>query len=209
MSSLFSHTASFHTELLCNLLQSLPAGAGAQNADREHHYEHSRCDKGKDADRSKPLKEKRNHEAAEYGGEAAKRVDKTNRARTHTCGINLGHVSMKSIRKQDGRYSEQASERDQPRGRELLGKCQTESCDTDRGNHDLPFALDSVGEQSDEQWGNRKQCGNKETVLQALNKASAAGLHQSGRPIVETKEADGLKEIQQDKHDGTSSVGRT
>src|SRR5882762_5902218 len=97
MSSLFSPKC--FRDLLRNLLQSLTAGARAQNADREHDYEHRRCDKGKDADRSKPLKEERDHEAAEDSGEAAKRVDKTNRAGTHACRINLGHVSMKSIRK--------------------------------------------------------------------------------------------------------------
>src|ERR1700737_4542617 len=68
------------TELLRDLLQSAPAGARAQNAHREHAYEHRRCDGGKDADRSKPLKEARDHEAAEDSGEATKRVNKTKRA---------------------------------------------------------------------------------------------------------------------------------
>src|ERR1700732_5372105 len=98
MSSMFSQMASFR-ELLRNFLQSLPAGARAQNADREHHYEHRRCDKDENADRSKLLQEERDHEAAEDSGEAAKRVDKTKRARTHACLINLGHIRMKSIRK--------------------------------------------------------------------------------------------------------------
>src|SRR3981081_358922 len=96
MSSLVSQTASF-TQLLCNLLQSLPASARSQNTDREHHHKHRRCDKGKDADCSKPLKEERDHKAAEDSGEAAKRVDKTNSARTHACRIDLGHVSVKSV----------------------------------------------------------------------------------------------------------------
>src|SRR4030088_3753968 len=99
MSSLSGRLLLF-TELFRNLLQGLSAGARAQNADREHHYEHRRCDEGKDADRSKPLKEERDHEAAEDSGEAAKRVDKTNRARARAWRIKLGHVNTKSKRKQ-------------------------------------------------------------------------------------------------------------
>src|SRR5258708_10146867 len=111
---------------------------------------------------------------------------------------------MKSIREQDRRHGQQSSERDQPRSRRLLRECKPESRDADCSDHDLPFPLDPVGDESDEQRRNRKEGGDKETVLQALNKAGAAGLHQGGWPIVKTEKTNGLKENQKHKHDRTT-----
>jgi hypothetical protein len=111
-------------------------------------------------------------------------------------GYKLGLIGVAGERQDVVRKREQHAEKDEQRGGIHLSEQKAGNGDGERGQNNLPFAFQPVGDGGGEQRSKRRGDGDDERIAQAAGDGDAALDQQRGHPVGETVKADGLEQTE-------------